>query len=331
MNEAQSSTTLEVSRERQSSSADNGKLSLGRWSLLTGFASKARGLIRVPLLSGFRKLIIARGEVRRGLAELNLGSSEASASDFLIAQDIPRAAAVAPHDRELARIDQDGFAFALDPRDQSLFPGRERELPRKRYHIDIVLRAGKVCARKRFGRQSIRKTGLRNWWWNLLGLPFYTEAASLLRLRDCPGVPLVREIDVRSRTIYMSYIRGMSLRHHVAINGPGVHDLEIQNDPDLRRLSNEALHERECALFNRCFGSAQKEPIKELIHAMNERGVVVLDTKLGNVIIADRSKSPYWVDFERAHLKAFPGWNKKLREQYQLLNRSFDLAYDLSE
>ena len=168
-------------------------------------------------------------------------------------------------------------------------------------------------------------------WWNLLGLPFYTEAGSLLRLRGCPGVPAVREIDIRSRTIYVAYVRGMTLRHHVAMTTSGVHDLEIENDPELRKLSSEALQARECALFTRYFGSSQKQAIKELIHVMNQRGVAILDTKLGNVIIADRSKSPYWVDFERAHLKAFPGWNKKLREQYFLLNRSFDLGYDLSE
>jgi hypothetical protein len=283
------------------------------------------------LLAGFRKLVIARREVQRSLADLNLGSLEPSASDFLTPRDVPSVAETDLHDRVLARIDQDGFAFAVDSRDQSLFPGRDRELPRKRYGIDIVLRGGMVCVRKRFGQQSIGKTGLRNWWWNHLGLPFYTEVASLLRLRNCPGVPAVREIDLRSRTIYMSYIRGMSLRHHVAMTSAGVHDLEIQDHPELRRLSSEALNERERALFNRCFGSAQKHAIKELIHAINERGVLVLDTKLGNVIIGDHSKSPYWIDFERAHLKTFPGWDKKLREQYFLLNRSFDLGYDLSE
>jgi hypothetical protein len=246
------------------------------------------------------------------------------AKDALPPQTVPSLADGGRPDRVLARLDQDGFAFATDPRDAALFPGRPQELPRKRYRLEIVLHGGAVCVRKQFVRQSLR-TGARNWWWNLWGLPFYTEAAALLRLSGCPGVPQVRAIDLATRTIWMDYVQGTNLTHHLAEGGAVLHDLDLSTHPVLRGLPPEQRVERERELFAATLGARCKPLIRELVLAMNARGVAVLDAKPGNVLLGERSGSVYWVDFERAHLRCFPGWRNGLHEQYRALSHSFGM------
>src|SRR5207247_6250636 len=122
--EADLSATVEVGRESPASSGEKCRPFFEAYRVLAGLMAKIRGLVRVPLLAGFRKRVIARREVRSGLSDPDFGSFQSPGRDFLAADDIPSVATTGRCDRVLARIDQDGFAFALDSRDQSLFPGR---------------------------------------------------------------------------------------------------------------------------------------------------------------------------------------------------------------
>jgi serine/threonine protein kinase len=238
---------------------------------------------------------------------------------------VPSIVAGKAYDRVLAELDQDGFAFAIDPLDAEFFRGRVKKLPRARHRLEIVLHRGTVCLRKEFLAQPLR-LGLKQWLWNALGLPFYNEAAALLRLRDDSCTPPIVDLDPASRSIYMSYIKGNTLRHLISRNGVAVHDLDLSAEPELQALSSEEGQKRETRLLFDFFGNKFTAQIKDVISRLNANGVAPLDIKLGNVIIGEKTQSLYWVDFERAHLKSYPQWEQSLHEQFLLLNRQFGLG-----
>src|SRR5437667_11924869 len=108
MNQANLSATVEVGRRPPPSSGQKRRPFFEAYRVLAGLAAKVRGLVRVPLLAGFRKLVIARREVRRGLSDSDFGSFQSTGPDFLAADDIPSVATTGRCDRVLARIDRDG-------------------------------------------------------------------------------------------------------------------------------------------------------------------------------------------------------------------------------
>lgn len=126
---------------------------------------------------------------------------------------IPSIAAGDRNDRDLAEIDQDGFLFAADERDRSLFNNRARVAPR-RHRMQIVFREGVVCVRK--SRVWQQRDGLRGRLLEVLRFDFYLEAAALLRLRGLAYVPAIRRIDGSDGVIEMDYIWGRDLRHILA-------------------------------------------------------------------------------------------------------------------
>jgi hypothetical protein len=279
---------------------------------------------RVPLVQTFAKWASGRAETRRAMA--HLAAAADVREDAARPSDIPSCASCAGEPRVLAEIDQDGFAFASDPQDASFFNRRDRRLARKRYQLHVVLRDGRVCLRKTFAKQPL-SAGLRPWLWSTLGLPFYTEAAALFRLRHVAGVPRLRAIDLATRTVHMDWIRGETLRERLAQGPDAVHDLDLEHDPELSRLSLEGRDEREIALFRPRIEPQTKRHLRDLIAECNRAGVAVRDVKYGNVIIGHRTGKAYWVDFETAQLESHPNWHQAVGFQNHELNRRFDLRW----
>jgi len=247
---------------------------------------------------------------------------------------IPSVSQGALEDRVLAEIDQDGFAFAIDPRDAGFFNGRERKSRRQQNLVDVVLFHGRVCIRKRvrglrFGarRWGDRRVPPRDWLrrglWATLGLYLYTEAAALLRLRDLPFVPRLRHVDFAERALYVDCIEGIDLRKQAARAGAAVHDADIRTHPELLRLDGDELTRREVELLDRAGGGSFRSEISEMTRAVNARGVAPLDIKLGNFIRGARTGRLYWIDFEIARLRSQPRWAEDLARQHQLLEDLF--------
>jgi tRNA A-37 threonylcarbamoyl transferase component Bud32 len=227
----------------------------------------------------------------------------------------------------LAEIDQDGFAFAVDPRDAPFFERRKRRAPRQLNQLDIVLLEGRVCVRKRY--RSFR-AGARDWgerpvpllvrakrrFWNSLGFYLYSEAAVLLRLSDVPFVPKLRAIDLVDRAIYVDYVNGQTLRECAAQSGAAVYDQDLAASHDLVGLSARELERREVTLLERAGGGGDfRREILEMVRGMNARGVAPLDIKLGNFIRGATTGRLYWIDFEFARVESQPHWDAALRLQ----------------
>ena len=284
-------------------------------------------------------LLRVRAEVHSALS-VNGGGMLAMAplADALPPQGIPSVKAGARYDRVLAEIDQDGFAFAVDPMDARFFERRTRRVARQLNLIDIVLLEGRVCIRKRYRnfREGARAWGerpipmrerMQRMLWNSLGLYLYSEAAVLLRLHDMPFVPKLRAIDLVDRAIYIDYLQGETLRHRAARTGAAVYDEDLKEQRNLTHLPASALERREVELLERAgTGGDFRREIIEMMRAINARGVAPLDIKLGNFIRGAMTGRLYWIDFEYARIETQPQWESGLRLQRETLGNLFDLG-----
>jgi hypothetical protein len=302
-----------------------------------GSASALEQILRRVVGDGAINLFRARSEVHAALGP------RASPAPFAVPLDdappsraIPSVAAGRRDDRVLAEIDQDGFAFALDPLDEPYFNRRSLRVPRQQNLVDVTLLEGRVCIRKRFRgyRFGARRWGgrpvpaqeraLRALWVNLR-LFLYSEAAALLRLHDLPFVPKVRAIDLADGALYLDYVQGESLRSVAAGRGAAVHDGELAGDPSLQRFSPRELERREVALLEAACGGGFRREIASMVRQVNARGVVPLDVKLGNFIRGAQSGRLYWIDFEIARLASQPRWEADLAAQRDLLEHVFGI------
>jgi hypothetical protein len=287
---------------------------------------------------GAFNLFRAKSEVQAALREGAGTLADAPPlDDALPPESIPSVAAGWGHNRVLAEIDQDGFAFALDPMDEPFFNRRIHKTARQQNKLDIALLDGRICVRKRFRsyRLGARRWGnrpipARDWVhrsvWVSLGFYMYSEAAALLRLRDVPFVPKLRKIDVAGRTLYIDYVPGESLRNQAARTGAAVHDADIHKNGDLRALSPQELERREVELLDRAGAGDFRREIAEMARQINARGVAPLDIKLGNFIRGARTGRLHWFDFEICRLGSQPRWETDLALQRDLLEQMFDLS-----
>src|SRR5436190_13435489 len=303
-----------------------------------GSAGFLEPLVRGLAWEGGVNLVRAKAEVRAALrAGGRVVPPASSLEDCLPPASIPSVAVGGRHDRVLAEIDQEGFAFAIDPMDEPFFNRRARRAPRQQNLVDIALVGGRVCVRKRFRtyRMGARRWGdppvpAREWalrsFWVSLGFFMYSEAAALLRLSDLPFVPKLRAIDLAGRTLYVDYIPGENLRSLAARGGAAVHDADIKDDPRLCGVSARDLERREVELLDRAGIGDFRREIAEMAREINARGVVPLDIKLGNFVRGASSGRLYWIDFELSRLRSQPRWDADLAVQQQTLEQLFDLA-----
>jgi SAM-dependent methyltransferase/tRNA A-37 threonylcarbamoyl transferase component Bud32 len=249
-----------------------------------------------------------------------------SGPDALAPEKLPSTAELGTGDRVLAEIDHDGFLFAAHPADKALFNRRPESLPHQRSELQVVLEGGRVCVRKRF-RSGAGRDGVSGWFWGRLAQPFYTEAAALIRLRGCPGVPILRSIDVKQQTVTMDYVEGATLRQLVGDAGHPVHDQDIERDPELRRLTPAERDAREARLYRTVLDGRYNGEIGELIRTINNKGVLLFDIKLGNVSVGASSGRLYWLDYESATLTPSPGEDEQRDLQFSLLNQWFGTEF----
>jgi hypothetical protein len=286
-----------------------------------GFAGRIGRAVVSALPLGVRKLVWARREVRAALRRGDLDHPVAPLPDAVSASELPSTATLGLADRVLAEIDQDGFAFAVHEADEPVFNRRADRLPRRRYRLEIVLEGGEVLLRKQFARQPL-ELGLRDWIWSSLALPFYSEAAALLRLRGVGCVPNVRSLDPATWTIVMDYIPGTNVRQLIA-SAAAVHDLDVEAHDSLRVLPPAERDRREIELLAGVFGAALASEVDRVSQEIVARGVAPIDVKAGNIIRGARTGRLYWVDFETAHLSSAPGWDAHARRHRELVHRWF--------
>ena len=290
--------------------------------------------------NGISNLLRVRAEVHSSLSVNSTVLATPPLADALPPDAIPSVRAGVRSDRVLAEIDQDGFAFAVDPRDARFFERRTRRAPRALNQLDIVLLEGRVCIRKRYrpfragacdwGERPVPlRERARRRFWNSLGFYLYSEAAVLLRLQGVPFVPKLRAIDLADRAIYIDYLHGQTLRYWAARSGAAVYDQDLVASRHLTRLSARELERREVTLLERAGGAGDfRHEILAMLGQMNARGVAPLDIKLGNFIRGTTTGRLYWIDFEFARVQSQPQWEAALRLQRDTIGNLFRLGGD---
>ena len=303
---------------------------------LAGRNTVLEQVVRLFTGDGPVNLVRARDEVLTALGDGALARA-LPLDDALPIASIPSIAAGEREDRVLAEIEQDGFAFATDPRDESYFNRRTRRVPRQQNLVDVTLLEGRICVRKRFRgfRFGARRWGDRpvpaqEWArravWVNLGLFLYAEAAALLRLQDLPFVPRLRAIDFADRALYVDYVHGSSLRSLAARGGAAVHDNDLARDPQLSSLSARDQERREVVLLEASCGGDFRREIAQMTREVNARGVAPLDIKLGNFIRGAATGKLYWIDFEICRLASQPRWEADLAQERAVLEEVFELS-----
>ena len=153
--------------------------------------------------------LVARLEVSYALLTDNITNDAIPFDDSLPTWLIPTVRLGNLGDRVLAEIDQDGFIFAVDSRDEALFNTRSTMVPRRHHRINIVLTRGSVRLRK--SAVQSESVNILTRVVECLRLGFYLEAAALLRLRGLPYVPAIRLIEAKKSLIEMDYVWGQKI------------------------------------------------------------------------------------------------------------------------
>jgi len=235
--------------------------------------------------------IVARFEVSRALLKRRTGQTT-QCDDWLSPLRVPSAAQGDISDRDLTEIDQDGFAFALDKRDTALFNARTRMVPRRHHRLQIILRDGVICMRKR--SVPVRRDRFLDRILDFLKWDFYLEAAALLRLQELEFVPKLRRIDSGDGVIEMDYILGRDLRHILA---------EGRHEIDYDKVSQDffALVQSE---------DPTSQEIRQAILGVMRCGVIPRDITAAGFIRGEHSRRLYMIDFNLSYLRPVPGWRK---------------------
>jgi hypothetical protein len=247
--------------------------------------------------------VVARFEVSWALLKRRIepGSQR---DDLLPPLMVPSIAQGDSSDRDLAEIDQDGFAFALDERDTEFFNARTQLVPRRHHRLQIVLRENIVCVRKR--SLPIQCETLWDYIREFLQWDFYIEAASLLRLRGLLFVPAIRRIDHQEGAIEMDYIFGKDLRH---ILGKG------RSEIDYDEVSADF-----AALIKSADPAAAE--IRDNMREILKFGVIPMDVTAASFIRGKVLGRLYVVDFNFVYLFPVPGWRKHAEKLAWLLGAS---------
>lgn len=299
----------------------------------------AQALVRRLSGDGLLNLWIARQEVLTATGHGRWIPNAPALADALDPQRLPSHARLGATDRPLAEIDQEGFAFAVEPEDEPVFNRRTEKAPRFGHRVEIILHGGRVCVRKTFrgpvlgarahGRPMPLPKQAQQHLWASLGFGFFTEAAALLRMRSLAFVPKLRSLDVGRHVLVMDFIPGSDLRRLAAREGTSrnepVFDADVGRRDDLAGLDELALNRREVRLLDAAGLGGFREALGPMVAAMNAVGVAPLDIKAGNLLRAEGSGRLYWLDFERARLATQPRWREDLAHQRKVMRDLFEI------
>jgi hypothetical protein len=234
---------------------------------------------------------LSRFEVRNAVVHTDFTHPNGSCSDTVAAHLLPSVRDGRNIGGIIGEIDQDGYVFTIDARDQEFFPSRVGHKNPKRHHLlELVVRQDRVCVRKTFFTTPQKRLVARLSQQVKNG--FWMEAAALLRMRGSRRVPILRGIDCSNSAIEIEYIKGQSLRHVMPF---GADDLS-EDESSTERFA-DALRAKEPGL------SAQ---VSEIFREALGRGVAPRDVHAANFILASDSRLVYMVDFHLSWLHPIP-------------------------
>jgi len=229
--------------------------------------------------------LIAQGGYRVAVAELCPELDEMCRSLRHSGEEIP-----------LAAIDQDGFLLPLfEPFWAAPRVDADGFRPRGRFELTVVDRDGCIGVRKNFRGDKVA---------------FVNELEAILDLAAAGcHVPPVLGTDFERPSVTLAYISGVVVREALAQAGAPMRDRDVR--PDRARLGDRSIQqERRAAgrrLVDKIVDPETIERIGEALLAIHRAGYVMDDVKYGNIIIEATTRTPFFIDCERAlPLHQFP-------------------------
>jgi hypothetical protein len=248
--------------------------------------------------------VLARFEVETAIARGEMTRLPEPCLQGMLAHLLPSVRDGSRHDGYLGEIDQDGYVFTTDSRDQTLFPNRPLRNPKRHHRLALVVRGGIVCVRKTF--QAMAQSTWSSRVGERLLNGFWVEAAALLRLRGCEQVPAIRHIDRAGSAIEIEYIRGKNLRNILK-----------SRSTDLSYRSAENMFDR----ILKGADSKLSSEIAAIIHGVIKRGVAPRDIHAANFIQADDSGLLYMVDYHLSWLRPVHPFTEHAKELRNLVKQ----------
>jgi len=192
----------------------------------------------------------------------------------------------------LAEIDQDGFFLRKYPlnidvplADESSF------LKRHKYKISLVALPSGLAIKKEYHHNYIT---------------FANELTALKTLGGTCNAPSLRKIDFDRNILYISYIPGMTLRDMIAGSGARILDRHNKISRDHQRESDNQRWLKRVAEGKKYVRQVIDESMIDLIYdkvsEIHSHGVCLYDIKYGNILVEEKTKEPYFVDFENCIL-----------------------------
>lgn len=221
----------------------------------------------------------------------------------------------------IAEIDQDGFLLSNFGAIRNLsMVSKDEFLDRKKFTLRMVAIERYVGVKKDYRGNK---------------LAFLKELSALhnLGLAGC-NVPAIIAVDFDNLTLTCSYILGAVLRDELAKRGAILRDRDVENSTDFARLDPSErwlrrIQEGKQFLYD-VVDSQLVENLFEQLRKTHEAGFIWNDIKYGNVIIEEKSGSPYLIDFDRAsHYKSLPNSLFRVLRDQEI--ERFNLHFDTQE
>jgi len=194
---------------------------------------------------------------------------------------------VLEHNEEcvLADIDQDGRCFPyFEPFINFENVDRTKFFPRIRYKVEIVVlrQFNNLIAVKKDFRQD--RTGAVD------------EAYILKRLQACHTPKLIK-YDSQRNIVYMTFIHGKNVKDELVRCGIAIKDVDLKRN--WKSIAIEELLRARKVLES----IMDIDEVFREVRRINSYGVMMEDIKCGNIIIEERTKKPFWIDFHGSDLR----------------------------
>lgn len=130
---------------------------------------------------------------------------------------------------------------------------------------------------------------------------FINELRILHHLRNVDCVPKIHYVDYKNKSLIINYIDGYILREKIAKCGALVRDI------DLKSISENKSESKEYAdletIMKLCVSKQLRNQILNSIEQIHEKGVIIYDIKIGNIII--KPYKSFIIDFNHSRFHKF--------------------------
>jgi tRNA A-37 threonylcarbamoyl transferase component Bud32 len=188
----------------------------------------------------------------------------------------------------LGEIDQDGFVLSnIGPIKGIATTSAQKFTIRARSRIFLGIFNGVLCIKKYHTSDRFS---------------FIREITALYNLAEAQcNVPTILDIDFENLSITLSYIDGVVLKEELAKKGAKIRDCQVGRMMDMsyfaKKISVKERIQQGNTYLHEVVDHKYLQESMDLINKIHSKGVIIYDIKFGNIMIENRCKAPFFIDF----------------------------------